>query len=90
MPVFLDTTGMALVAIAICDRCRMKRPFSELQPDSNFPGLRVCRQNCKDQIDPYRLAARKTERINLQFPRPDVSLNDIDGPGIPYGGLVDK
>jgi hypothetical protein len=52
----------------------MKRAFVSLSPDSNFPGLRVCDQGCKDNLDPYRLPARKTERINLRFPRPDVSV----------------
>jgi hypothetical protein len=59
----------------------MKRAFVNLSADPNFPGLRVCNQGCKDQFDPYRLPARKTERINLRFPRPDVSVavdpNDI-------------
>lgn len=74
MPKWLDTTGMASLAIAVCDRCKMKRAFSTLQSDPNFPGLRVCQEGCKDQYDPYRLPARKTERINLRFPRPDVSV----------------
>jgi hypothetical protein len=74
MPRFLDTTGMSSVAIAVCDRCKMKRPFSVMMADFNFPGLRVCNEGCQDQLDPYRLAARKTERINLRFPRPDVSV----------------
>jgi len=74
MPLFLDTRGLASVAIAVCDRCKMKRTFVSLGPDPNFPGLRVCDQGCRDQFDPYRLPARKTERINLRFPRPDVSV----------------
>ena len=74
MPRFLDTTGLTSLAIGICDRCKMKRTFVSLQPDPNFPGLRVCDQGCKDQFDPYRLPARKTERINLRFPRPDTSV----------------
>lgn len=75
MPVFLDTRGLTSVAIAICDRCQMKVPFVSLVSDSNFPGLRVCAdRGCKDELDPYRLPARKTERINLRFPRPDVSV----------------
>lgn len=79
MPVFLDTMGLTSVAIAVCDRCKMKVPFVTLVADSNFPGLRVCAERgCKDQLDPYRLPARKTERINLRFPRPDVSLNAGD------------
>lgn len=78
MPVFLDTTGQPSLAIGVCDRCKMKRYFSVLMPDPNFPGLRVCDQGCRDQFDPYRLPARKTERINLRFPRPDVSVADTD------------
>ena len=52
----------------------MKRPIIEEMPDPNFPGLRVCQQGCADQKDPYRLPARKTERITLAYPRPDVSV----------------
>lgn len=74
MPTFLDTRGLTSVAIAVCDRCKMKRTFVSLQADPNFPGLRVCDQGCKDEFDPYRLPARKTERINLRFPRPDESV----------------
>ena len=75
MPTFLDTTGLSSVAIAVCDRCKMKVTFVSLVSDPNFPGLRVCAdRGCKDQFDPYRLPARKTERINLRFPRPDVSV----------------
>jgi hypothetical protein len=75
MPVFLDTRGLTSVAIAVCDRCKMKVPFVTLVQDTNFPGLRVCAERgCRDQLDPYRLPARKTERINLRFPRPDVSV----------------
>jgi hypothetical protein len=79
MPVFLDTVGLTSVAIAVCDRCKMKVPFVTLVSDSNFPGLRVCAERgCKDQLDPYRLPARKTERINLRFARPDVSVATND------------
>jgi hypothetical protein len=77
MPMFLDTEGYSDIAIAICDRCRMKRPHATLGPDINFPGLMVCEENCRDEKDPYRLPARKTERINLRFPRPDVSVAAI-------------
>ena len=75
MAKWLDTEGYASIAIAICDRCKMKRALSTLHPDINFPGLRVCEEGCMDEKDPYRLPARKTERINLRFPRPDDSLN---------------
>lgn len=74
MPIFLDTRGYSDIAIAVCDRCKMKRPHAELSKDPNFPGLMVCEQGCKDQFDPYRLPARKTERITIRFPRPDVSV----------------
>jgi hypothetical protein len=52
----------------------MKKPYVDLRPDGNSPGLRVCGDGCWDTLDPYRLAARKTERINLRFARPDVSV----------------
>lgn len=78
MPIFLDTTGMSSLAIAVCDRCKMKRPFADLRPDGNTPGLRVCGQGCSDERDPYRLPARSTERINLRFARPDVSVDAGD------------
>jgi hypothetical protein len=90
MPRFLDTRGNAVIAIFICDRCRMKRPIIEAMPDPNFPGLKVCQQNCADEKDPYRLPARKTERITLQYPRPDVSVavNPNDITTQPFGGYV--
>jgi len=74
MPIFLDTTGLTSLAIAVCDRCKMKKPYVDLRPDGNSPGLRVCGDGCCDTLDPYRLPARKTERINLRFARPDVSV----------------
>lgn len=74
MPRYLDTRGLSSLAIAVCDRCKMKRSFVSLMSDTNFPGLRVCDQGCLDQKDPYRLPARQTERINLRFPRPDESV----------------
>jgi hypothetical protein len=52
----------------------MKRPHSAMRSDPNFPGLQVCNEGCADNFDPYRLAARKTERITIRFPRPDVSV----------------
>lgn len=86
MPRFLDTRGNAVIAIFICDRCKMKRAIIEAMPDPNFPGLKVCQQGCADQKDPYRLPARKTERITLQFPRPDVSVATNDS-ALLTGGL---
>jgi len=86
MPKFLDTEGLSSIAIAVCDRCKMKRTFISLMSDPNFPGLRVCDQGCMDQFDPYRLPARKTERINLRFPRPDVNLDGVDDQSPEYKG----
>ena len=85
MPRFLDTRGNAVIAVFICDRCRMKRPIIEAMPDPNFPGLKVCQQGCADEKDPYRLPARKTERIALRFPRPDVSVA-VTGSAVVTGG----
>jgi hypothetical protein len=88
MPMFLNTLGNASVAIFICDRCKMKRAIDEAMPDPNFPGLRVCQQGCADDKDPYRLPARKTERINLRFPRPDQPLTQVEDAYTTYGGYV--
>lgn len=90
MPRFLDTRGNAVIAVFICDRCKAKRPIIEAMPDANFPGLKVCQQNCADEKDPYRLPARQTERITLQYPRPDVSVavNPNDILTQPFGGYV--
>jgi hypothetical protein len=78
MAIFLDTEGYSDIAIAVCDRCKMKRPHAVMRNDPNFPGLRVCNEGCADQLDPYRLPARKTERITIRFPRPDLPLNAGD------------
>lgn len=73
MPTFLNTRGRSTLAIGICARCSRKFPLDDLQPDPNFPGLRVCRADL-DQYDPYRLPPRQSEDISLRFPRPDVPL----------------
>lgn len=68
-------TGPGNVAIAVCDRCNGKVPYTELRPDGNAPGLRVCgNPGCYDTKDPHRLPARKTETISLRYPRPDEPL----------------
>ena len=74
MPRTLDTHGNAILSIAICDRCKMKRAYVNMGPDTNYPGLRVCNEGCRDQFDPYRLPARQPEKISLRFPRPDESV----------------
>ena len=90
MPRFLDTIGNSDIAIFVCDRCKMKRAHSTARNDPNFPGLLVCSEGCADEIDPYRLAARQTERITIRFPRPDVSIAVVESDLVtaPYGGEV--
>lgn len=90
MPIFLDTRGYSDIAIAVCDRCKMKRPHAVMRSDPNFPGLQVCNEGCADEFDPYRLPARKTERITIRFPRPDVSVAVTDDNLVTtgYGGYV--
>jgi len=91
MAIFLDTQGYSDIAIAVCDRCKMKRSHSVMRSDPNFPGLQVCNEGCADEFDPYRLPARKTEKITIRFPRPDVSVaidsNNILA-GESYGEVV--
>lgn len=65
------------LTIAVCDRCRTKVSYKTLRPDGQAPGLRVCLE-CRDNKDPYRLPARKTEGIALQKPRPDTSVATTD------------
>lgn len=74
MPKWLDTLGNNTLSIAICDRCKMKRAYSEIIPDGNIPALRVCQNGCSDQFDPYRLPARQPEKITIRFPRPDADV----------------
>ncbi len=90
MPRFLDTIGNSDIAIFVCDRCKMKRAHSTARNDPNFPGLLVCSEGCADEKDPYRLAARQTERITIRFPRPDVSIAVVESDLVtaPYGGEV--
>jgi len=74
MSLWLNTRGNTVLSIAICDRCKRKVPYSDIRPDGNIPGIRVCGDGCSDQFDPYRLPARQSERISLRFPRPDADI----------------
>ena len=75
MPRYLSTRGMPSLAIGICDRCKTKVPYSELRPDGNIPGLKVCRSpSCFDHFDPWRLPARQPEVITLRNPRLDTRI----------------
>jgi hypothetical protein len=71
--VFLNTTGNPTLGIGICCRCNFKFPLGMLSDDPNAPGLKVCRAD-RDDFDPYRMAARQADIINLPFVRPDTPL----------------
>lgn len=73
MPIYIDTSGNSVLSVAVCDRCSRKFAYTDLMPDPNFPGMRVCKDDL-DNFDPWRLPALQTESIALRFPRPDVSV----------------
>ena len=74
MPKWLDTTGNTVLSVFICDRCKRKRPYSDMRSDGNIPATKVCSEGCSDDFDPYRLPARQPEKISIRFPRPDEDL----------------
>lgn len=79
MPRYLSTRGKPSLAIAVCDRCHRKVPYSELRADGNTPGLRVCKsRECWDHYDPWRLPARQPENIMLRNPRTDTRIGILD------------
>lgn len=73
MPLFINPRGRSTYGIGVCARCWRKFSIEELYPDPNSPGLKVCIDDL-DVYDPYRLPARKTEDVNLEFYRPDEDL----------------
>jgi hypothetical protein len=77
MPTFLDTRGKSKLAIAICARCGSKCAYADLIEDGNIAGFYVCSEECRDPIDPYRLAPRQQEDISLSHPRPDTPVTDF-------------
>lgn len=78
MSIFIDPSGSTTFGLGICARCSRKMKLEDLYDDPNAPGLKVCIEDL-DDFDPYRLAARPTEKINLLFTRPDRPLNDVTG-----------
>ena len=76
MSKWLDTIGNTVISVAICDRCKMKRAYTDISEDRNIPGLRVCNEGCNDERDPYRLPARQSEKISIRFPRPDADVGE--------------
>jgi len=77
MSKFLDTSGMATLGVGICGRCSSKFPLGQLYADPNSPGLRVCLADL-DVYDPYRLAPRAADKINLPFVRNDTNIDASD------------
>jgi hypothetical protein len=71
---WLNTRGNSVLTIQVCDRCKMKRAYDDVQEDGNTPGLRVCKFGCIDNKDPYRLKMRQPEKISVRFPRPDAYI----------------
>jgi len=74
MSLWLNTEGLTSLAIAICDRCKMKRPIVDMYSDPNQPGVFAC-IDCIDEFDPWRLPARESEDITLEHPRPDLDIS---------------
>jgi hypothetical protein len=82
MAKWLNTSGKPSLAVAICGRCGFKRAYSDLRPDPNYPGIRVCgsvEDGCLDAFDPYRLAPRSPENVALRWARPDVDISITGG-----------
>ena len=73
MSLFIDPSGKSTFGLGICDRCQRKFSLEDLYSDPNTPGLKVCLDDL-DTYDPYRLPARRTEDIALEFYRPDEEL----------------
>lgn len=78
MSIFIDPSGSSTFGLGLCARCSKKMKLEDLYDDPNAPGLKVCIEDL-DDYDPYRLAARPTEEINLEFTRPDRPLDDVGG-----------
>lgn len=60
------------MTIGICPRCQKKMYLGDMVKDPNN-GMWVCKAD-QDVFDPWRLPARRTEKINVDHPRPDVTL----------------
>lgn len=62
------------VALGVCDRCSCQLPVREMVNDSNYKGLRVCRECC-DQKNPWLLRPCSPDTITVQYPRPETPIN---------------
>jgi hypothetical protein len=70
---YLNTLGRNRLSVGICGRCSLKFALDDLEPDVNYPGLLVCKDD-SDWYDPYRLPPHETEDITLDMPRPDTAI----------------
>lgn len=73
MPKYLSPKRGQQLTIAICPRCHFKRYHFDLVRDPNTKQL-VCRFDCQDLYDPYRLTPLSPDRITVREPRPDDEL----------------
>lgn len=73
MPKYIRTIGERVLSVAICPRCHFKRKYVDLVMDPNTK-MMVCKFNCQDLFDPYRIPPRSPDKIDLQYPRPDDDL----------------
>jgi hypothetical protein len=74
MSIYLNPEGQPTFGIGICGRCSKKFFLADLEPDPNFPGLMVCKED-KDEYDPYLLPPRRPDQIVLPFNRPDTNID---------------
>lgn len=65
-------------AIACCQRCGMTFNYQDLIEDGNIPMLYVCKEGCRDELDPYKLPSPPPDSFVLHHPRPDAVLTPPD------------
>lgn len=70
---YLRTKGDTTLSVAVCPRCHFKRKYVDLVMDPNTKQM-VCRFDCADMFDPYRIPPRAPDKTDLQYPRPDDEL----------------
>jgi hypothetical protein len=79
---FLNTLGKSNLAVAICDRCKLRLANADMVEDRDKPGLWV-HPHCADDIDPWKLPPRRTEDTTVPHPRPDSFVGSASPPLIP-------
>lgn len=78
---YLNTTGRAVLTIAVCRRCSFKKSILDLSPDPDS-GLMVC-ADCTDAPDRWLQPPRETEDISVWYTNPDVPLT-FEPQGVTY------